>query len=234
LKYCKTLKGCPTGSTKISPGFDLPSKHVLHTVGPIYDDEEAEECEEELQGCYASTLQLAVDNECRTVALCGVSTGVYGYPLREATEVALRTTRTFLDEHEDKVSHSTVVNMHGSSLTGNSTQFERIIFCNFGNRDVKAYRQLAVRRPPSRRFSVEAHSVHIQPTYFPPEDEAESPEPAEEAATSEADAEPDAEAEAGTTTEGTRDKDQADELQAEQADSQADTPAEDAVGKAQL
>ena len=104
LRYCKTLKGCPTGNTKISPGFDLPAKHVLHTVGPIYDDDEADECEEQLEGCYSSTLQLAIDNDIKTIALCGVSTGVYGYPLREATEVALRTTRAFLDEHEEKVS----------------------------------------------------------------------------------------------------------------------------------
>lgn len=103
LKYCKTLGGCDTGSTKISPGFDLPSKRVLHTVGPIYNDEEHEECEKQLEGCYRSTLQLAVDNKLKTLALCGVSTGIYGYPLQEATEVALRTTRSFLEEHEEEV-----------------------------------------------------------------------------------------------------------------------------------
>lgn len=72
-------------------------------MGPIYDEDEHEECEEALEGCYRSTLQLAVENDLKTIALCGVSTGIYGYPLREATEVALRTTRAFLDENEDKV-----------------------------------------------------------------------------------------------------------------------------------
>jgi O-acetyl-ADP-ribose deacetylase (regulator of RNase III) len=84
-------------------GFDLQARYVLHTVGPIYDDEEAELCEEELEGCYRTTLELAKEHGLKTIALCGVSTGVYGFPLRDATEIALRTTRMFLQENPQQV-----------------------------------------------------------------------------------------------------------------------------------
>lgn len=123
LKACRALKGCMTGATKVTPGFDLPAKWVLHTVGPVYDDDEVEWSEECLQSCYETTLEHAIDNKVRTLALCGVSTGVYGYPLEDATHIALRTTREMLDANE--------------------AEFDRIIFCNFSGRDTQMYSQLA-------------------------------------------------------------------------------------------
>lgn len=95
-----------TGATKVTPGFDLPAKWVLHTVGPVYDDDEVEWSEECLQSCYETTLEHAIDNKVRTLALCGVSTGVYGYPLEDATHIALRTTREMLEANEAEVGAS--------------------------------------------------------------------------------------------------------------------------------
>lgn len=140
----------------------MPAKFILHTVGPIFKESRAEECGRKLQGCYESTLKLAVEHEMRTVALCGVSTGVYGFPLRDATEIALSTTRAFLDKNESKVGFlafllkylqwtldvSLPLNSRGNDRRAarfaTRIQFDRVIFCNFGDRDVKIYSELAV------------------------------------------------------------------------------------------
>lgn len=145
LKACRALKGCMTGATKVTPGFDLPAKWVLHTVGPVYDDDEVEWSEECLQSCYETTLEHAIDNKVRTLALCGVSTGVYGYPLEDATHIALRTTREMLDANEAEVG-AQLSRTHGTGLTRRrpALQFDRIIFCNFSGRDTQMYSQLAV------------------------------------------------------------------------------------------
>ncbi|KAK9894072.1 macro domain-like protein [Cystobasidium minutum MCA 4210] len=119
---CAKLNGCKTGNTKITPGFNLPAKHILHTVGPVYSASRKAECESQLGGCYETTLQLAVDDKLKSVALCGVSTGIYGFPLGPATEIALRTVRTFLDDH--------------------ASELGRVIFCNFGAKDVQQYEEL--------------------------------------------------------------------------------------------
>lgn len=84
-------------------GFKLPSRHILHTVGPVYSASRKSVCEHQLEGCYKSTLQLAIENKLKTVALCGVSTGIYGFPLQAATEIALKTVRTVLEDNADKV-----------------------------------------------------------------------------------------------------------------------------------
>jgi len=88
----------------VGKGFKLPSKYILHTVGPVYSSSRKQECEEQLQSCYKTTLQLALDNKLKSVALCGVSTGIYGFPLEAASEIALQTVRGFLDEHVNEVS----------------------------------------------------------------------------------------------------------------------------------
>jgi O-acetyl-ADP-ribose deacetylase (regulator of RNase III) len=85
-------------------GFKLPSKYILHTVGPVYSSSRKQQCEEQLQSCYKTTLQLALENHLKSVALCGVSTGIYGFPLKAATEIALQTVRGFLGEHMNEVS----------------------------------------------------------------------------------------------------------------------------------
>ncbi|KAM0753980.1 A1pp-domain-containing protein [Meredithblackwellia eburnea MCA 4105] len=93
---CKTLDGAETGESKITGGHRLPALHVIHTVGPIYSSSKKATCESQLRSCYQTTLELAVANNCKTLAFSGISTGIYGYPLDDATHVALDVVRTFL------------------------------------------------------------------------------------------------------------------------------------------
>lgn len=74
---------CPTGEARITPGFKLPAKFVIHTVGPVYRDGQHGE-PEKLAGCYRNSLAVAIENDCRSVAFPCISTGVYGYPIRDA------------------------------------------------------------------------------------------------------------------------------------------------------
>lgn len=96
---CRTLGGCETGDAKITPGFNLPARHIIHTVGPVYRDGAQGE-PELLASCYRRALEVAVENGCKTVAFPAISTGVYGYPFDDATEIALRTTADFLRQNE--------------------------------------------------------------------------------------------------------------------------------------
>ena len=102
LKACIPLKGCETGKAKITPGFRLPARFVIHTPGPIYRDGLHGE-PELLESCYKSCLDLAEENGCRTVAFPAISTGVYGYPWKEATEIAIRTVCNFPAQKVKKV-----------------------------------------------------------------------------------------------------------------------------------
>ena len=90
LAECRTLGGCPTGQAKITKGYKLPAKYVIHTVGPIYHGKK--EDAELLASCYSNSLALAGENNLESVAFPAISTGVYGYPLKEATPIALETT----------------------------------------------------------------------------------------------------------------------------------------------
>lgn len=92
---CRALGGCDTGDAKITPGFNLPAGHIIHTVGPVYRDGQSGE-PELLASCYRRALQVAVENGCRSVAFPAISTGVYGYPFEEAVEIALKTVADFL------------------------------------------------------------------------------------------------------------------------------------------
>ena len=87
---CDTIGGCPTGEARITKGYRLPARYVIHAVGPRYRGGKKGEAEQ-LAGCYRHALRLAVENGARTVAFPGISTGIYGYPLEEATEIAVRT-----------------------------------------------------------------------------------------------------------------------------------------------
>ncbi|KAH7084105.1 MACRO domain-containing protein 1 [Paraphoma chrysanthemicola] len=131
LEECETLDGCATGSAKITAGYELPSKKVIHAVGPIYWREGRARSAELLAGCYKTSLELAVKNGCKSIAFSALSTGVYGYPSDEASRVALNTVRKFFDEEEK------------------ASKLDRVIFCNFLQKDEDAYFE------------------HI-PTYFPP------------------------------------------------------------------
>jgi len=96
---CQKLGGCDTGDAKITPGFNLPARHIIHTVGPVYRDGQHGE-PELLASCYRRSLELAAENGLKTLAFPAISTGVYGYPFEQATEIALRAAADFLDRHE--------------------------------------------------------------------------------------------------------------------------------------
>ncbi len=98
LAECETLGGCPTGEARITKGYRLPAKHVIHTVGPVYHGGDKGE-PEQLAACYRHSLQLAVDNGLETIAFPAISCGVYGYPIEQASRIALETTADFLASH---------------------------------------------------------------------------------------------------------------------------------------
>lgn len=118
---CETLHGCDTGSAKITDGYELPAKKVIHAVGPIYWSTKRKGTHTTLlSGCYRTSLELAVENGLKSIAFSALSTGVYGYPSGEACQVALNTVRTFLEE-------------------GKGDSLEKIVFCNFLQKDEDAY-----------------------------------------------------------------------------------------------
>lgn len=97
LAECKTLGGCKTGFAKITNGYDLPARFVIHTPGPIYKDGSHNE-NELLESSYKNSLALAEKNGCKTVAFPSISTGVYHYPLDKAAKIAVKTILDFLSE----------------------------------------------------------------------------------------------------------------------------------------
>lgn len=99
LAECSTLGGCDTGDAKITGGYDLPARYVIHTVGPVWHGGTHGE-PELLASCYRRSLELAVRNACETVAFPLISTGVYGYPVREGFEAARDTIASFLQDHD--------------------------------------------------------------------------------------------------------------------------------------
>jgi O-acetyl-ADP-ribose deacetylase (regulator of RNase III) len=96
LAECRTLHGCPTGDAKITGGYRLPAKWVIHTVGPVWRGGKDFE-DQLLANCYRQSLTLAVQNDVRSVAFPAISTGVYGFPLERATRIAVREVRAFLE-----------------------------------------------------------------------------------------------------------------------------------------
>ncbi|KAJ7307281.1 hypothetical protein JRQ81_009285, partial [Phrynocephalus forsythii] len=118
---CRTLNGCETGKAKITCGYRLPAKFVIHTVGPIAQGEPSASQEAELGNCYKNSLKLALENKLRAVAFPCISTGVFGYPNDAAAEVVLDTLRKWLEDNKEKV--------------------DRIILCVFLEKDDEIYKE---------------------------------------------------------------------------------------------
>ena len=120
LAECVTLGGCNTGEAKITGGYDLPSKHVIHTVGPVWDGGRANE-DALLADCYRNSLKLGEENGLRMVAFPAISTGVFGFPKERATRIAVREVRAFLDQ---------------------DVGVEQVIFVCFSERDFDMYQRV--------------------------------------------------------------------------------------------
>ncbi|MGD9301455.1 MAG: O-acetyl-ADP-ribose deacetylase [Desulfobacterales bacterium] len=95
LEECRTLGGCPTGEARITGGYNLVARHVIHTVGPVYSGKPRDKIL--LTGCYRNSLQLAADHNCQSIAFPAISCGVYGYPIKKACKIAVDTTCSILE-----------------------------------------------------------------------------------------------------------------------------------------
>ena len=120
LEECRKLHGCPTGQAKITGGYHLPAKHVIHTVGPVWHGGQHNE-DELLAECYRNSLKLAVENNLKTIAFPAISTGVYSFPLERATRIAVREVQDFLSKDRS---------------------IEKVIFVCFGGETFQTYQQV--------------------------------------------------------------------------------------------
>jgi len=120
LHACKQLDGCATGQAKITQGYRLPAKYVIHTVGPIWFGGGQGEADQ-LRDCYRNALQLAVEHEARSIAFPAISTGIYGYPVASAAAIAVATAQAFVAQQP---------------------ALQEILFCCFSDADLKVYASL--------------------------------------------------------------------------------------------
>ena len=116
---CRLLGGCKTGDAKLTKGYRLPAKFVIHTVGPVYQDGHRGE-PELLASCYRRALEIAAARNLRTIAFPSISTGIYGYPIELAAPIAVRTVK---------------------AVTANHDSFEEITFCCFSVQDLTEYQR---------------------------------------------------------------------------------------------
>jgi O-acetyl-ADP-ribose deacetylase (regulator of RNase III) len=121
LTACRELGGCPTGDARITPGFRLPARYVIHTVGPVWRGGGFGEASL-LASCYRASLDLAIQQGLRSVAFPCISTGVYGYPHRPAAEIAIRVVRGF--------------------VMANDSSLENIVFCCYSEEHLADYQDL--------------------------------------------------------------------------------------------
>ncbi|MCU7496890.1 MAG: O-acetyl-ADP-ribose deacetylase [Ignavibacteria bacterium] len=117
---CRKLGGCITGDAKITKGYKLPAKYVIHTVGPVWRGGDFNE-DNLLASCYFKSLKLAVENGIKTIAFPSISTGIYGFPFERAAKIAIKTVREFLKS---------------------APLIEKVIFVCFSNGDYTTYRKL--------------------------------------------------------------------------------------------
>lgn len=120
LEECRSLEGCETGHVKITKGYNLPTKYIIHAVGPVWNGGEAHEAEL-LASCYRRSLKLADTHNINTIAFPCISTGIYGFPKQLAAEIAISTCKSYLEN------------------TGSEID---ITFCCFGEEDVEIYKKL--------------------------------------------------------------------------------------------
>jgi len=120
LEECRTLNGCDTGDAKITKGYNLPADHVIHTVGPVWNGGKYNE-QEKLASCYRRSLEVAIENNVKTIAFPNISTGVYGFPKEKAAEIATREVHDFLEKH---------------------SEFKKVIFCVFDDENYEIYNRL--------------------------------------------------------------------------------------------
>lgn len=120
LKECRQLNGCETGDAKITKGYNLQAKYVIHTVGPVYNGGKYAEAEK-LASCYLRSLEVALQNQAKSIAFPNISTGIYGYPKYEAAQIATQTVNDFL-----------AVN----------SEIDELIFCVFDEENYKIYSTL--------------------------------------------------------------------------------------------
>lgn len=120
LYACRKLNGCETGCAKITKGFLLPAKYVIHTVGPVYKNGRSGEAEQ-LASCYKKSLRIANEHNLKTIAFPNISTGAYGYPKNEAARIAIREVKEYLS--------------HPVSI-------EQVIFCVFDDDNMSIYNTL--------------------------------------------------------------------------------------------
>lgn len=99
LEECRTLHGCETGEAKITKGYLLPAKYVIHTVGPVYHGKETDA--KLLASCYRNSMNVAKENNVHSIAFPAISTGVYGYPFEDATHIAVETVKKWLEDNSD-------------------------------------------------------------------------------------------------------------------------------------
>lgn len=121
LEECRTLNGCPTGGAKITKGYRLPARFVIHTVGPVWQGGKRNE-EELLASCYRQSLELAVENGIKSIAFPNISTGVYRFPKQRAAEIALAQVNEFLSTNPS---------------------IEKVIFAIFDEENLGSYSNLA-------------------------------------------------------------------------------------------
>jgi O-acetyl-ADP-ribose deacetylase (regulator of RNase III) len=120
LEECRTLGGCETGDAKITKGYHLPARFVIHTVGPVWHGGSRGE-PGLLASCYRRSLQIAAEHSLKSVAFPAISTGIYGYPIRAAAEIAIATVREFLES---------------------PNSIDEVIFCCFSTEDYELYQSL--------------------------------------------------------------------------------------------
>lgn len=120
LEECRTLNGCYTGDAKITKGYKLPAKFVIHTVGPVYNGGRYNEADK-LASCYQKSLEIAVKHGLKSIAFPNISTGIYGYPKQEAAKIAIQTVQQFIYTKK---------------------QIDEIIFCVFEEENYLLYSQL--------------------------------------------------------------------------------------------